>query len=54
MGARTGVVVIDLDSWMSGRSDYFIDAVHMTEAGSATAAAIITEELEPLIRGGRW
>ncbi len=43
------IPVVDMDGTLSGRDDYFIDAIHYSETGSVAAAALVAAELERLL-----
>jgi hypothetical protein len=45
IGVEFGVLVIDLDNELSGKSEYIYDATHLNTNGSKAAAKIIAEEL---------
>ena len=44
-----GAVILDMDARLSGRADYFFDAIHFNKAGGAVAAELAFEALLPLV-----
>lgn len=49
VGAREGVLVIDLAREMPGNSAYYYDYLHYTEAGAAAVAEIVYRHLSPFL-----
>ena len=51
VGHNNGVLVIDLARLVPQESEYMYDVVHLKTAGSVLAARIISEKLQPLVKG---
>ena len=44
-----GLRIIDMDSEMTGVSEYFVDGIHFSHAGGSVAARIVAEAITPLL-----
>ncbi len=51
IGSRTDTMVIDAASLLNGRSELFNDHVHLRPEGSKVLAAVVADELAPILRG---
>ncbi len=52
-GAQNGVMVIDLANEVPPEKEFLFDAIHFTDQGSTLAAAVIQEELRPLVKSSQ-
>jgi lysophospholipase L1-like esterase len=53
LAAETGAQVVDLDPEMTGREEYFIDALHLTSDATSLKAERIAAALIPILRASR-